>query len=117
LMSSLMPRRMMAQINGRNHQNDVVFSGRLLLTMGSLAPYRPAGLNSRTPGICPPSPHHPSRHRSRSHLGYTQAPRGRSHQRNSSHATSNNDEQVARFSSSRHTYWRVPRKTITSQIE
>lgn len=39
--------------------------------MHSLAPYRPLGLNSRTPGICPPSPRHPPRHCNRSRLSYT----------------------------------------------
>ena len=49
------------------------YLGTSLLTMYLLAPYRSLGLNSRTPGICPPSPRHPPRHRSWSRLGYTQA--------------------------------------------
>jgi len=39
-----------------------------------------------------PSPLHPPHHHSRSHLGYMQTPHGRSYQRNSSHATTNDDE-------------------------
>ena len=47
----------------------------------------------RPPRHRSPSPPRPPRHRGRSRLGHMQdGPRGRSHQRNSSHATTNDDE-------------------------
>ncbi|EDQ98509.1 uncharacterized protein LACBIDRAFT_299543 [Laccaria bicolor S238N-H82] len=90
LVSSPMPRPMTARIIGRYRQNDVISLGRLDLH----APYRPLVPNSRMQGICPPSRCHPPRHSSQSRLGYTQAPRSRSHHRNSSHTTTTDGEQL-----------------------
>ena len=62
--------------------------------MHLLAQYCLLRLNSHTPGICPPSPHHPPCHHSQSHLGYMQAPHSLSHQHNSLHTTPTNGKQV-----------------------